>query len=132
MLVYGYRNLCSNLAGIDPEKLYRATFIGQYGLCCCIVWPSFLFDCFVKFGQLARIFWANGLPPPPWPKTARTPMHATTLEKRKIKRLNCLSLEAPDTFSIFNTSGQATKIKPRKRKGKEKSYGRQNIKEIFP
>ena len=64
MLVYGHRSLCSNLVGIDPEKLYRATFIGQYGLCCCIVWPSFLFDCFVKFGQLARIFWANGLPPP--------------------------------------------------------------------
>ena len=42
------RSLCSNLAGIDPEKLYRGTFICQYGLCCCIVWPSFLFDCFVK------------------------------------------------------------------------------------
>ena len=26
--------------------------------------PSFLFDCFVKIGQLAKIFWANGLPPP--------------------------------------------------------------------
>ena len=42
------RSLCSNLAGIDPEKLYRGTFICQEGLCCCIVWPSFLFDCFVK------------------------------------------------------------------------------------
>ena len=51
------RSLCSNLAGIDPEKLYRGTFICQYGLCCCIVWPSFLFDCFVKI-------WANGLPSP--------------------------------------------------------------------
>ena len=49
-------SLCSNLEGIDPEKLYRGTFICQYGLCCCIVRPSFLFDCFVKFGQLARIF----------------------------------------------------------------------------
>ena len=26
-----------------------------------------------KFGQLARIFWANGLPPP-WQKISRTPM----------------------------------------------------------
>ena len=41
------RSLCSNLAGMDPEKLYRATFICQYGLCCRTEWPSFLFDCFV-------------------------------------------------------------------------------------
>ena len=26
--------------------------------------PSILFDCSVKIGQLANIFWANGLPPP--------------------------------------------------------------------
>ena len=60
------RSLCSNLAGIDPEKLYRGTFICQDGLCCCIVWPSFLFDCSVKIWAtlLAWIFWANGLPPP--------------------------------------------------------------------
>ena len=59
------RSLCSNLAGIDPEKLYRGTFICQDGLCCCIVWPSFFFDCF---------FWATCMnflgkwfttPPPP-------------------------------------------------------------------
>ena len=51
------RSLCSNLAGIDPEKLYRGTFICQYGLCCCIVWPSFLFDCFVKkLGNLQVFF----------------------------------------------------------------------------
>ena len=24
--------------------------------------PQFPFDCFVKIGQLARIFWANGFP----------------------------------------------------------------------
>ena len=28
------------------------------------VTPSFPFDCFVKFGQLVSIFWANGSPPP--------------------------------------------------------------------
>ena len=50
------RSLRSNLASIDLEKLYRATFICQFGLCCCIIWPLFLFDCFVKIGQLARIF----------------------------------------------------------------------------
>ena len=30
------RSLCSNLAGIDPEKLYGAIFICQCGLCRCI------------------------------------------------------------------------------------------------
>ena len=30
------RSLYSNLAGIDPEKLYGAIFICQYGLSCCI------------------------------------------------------------------------------------------------
>ena len=71
MFVYGDVVMLSELGGIDPEKLlqYRATFICQCGLCCCIVWHSFLFDCTFratsgKFGQLARIFWANSLPPP--------------------------------------------------------------------
>ena len=50
------RSLCLNLAGIDPEKLYRATFICQYGLCCCIVSPSFLFDCFVKIWATCKNF----------------------------------------------------------------------------
>ena len=62
MFVYGdlvYPD--SNLAGIDPEKLYRATFICQYGLCCCIVYMAFV------SGQLARVFWANGVTPPPPP-----------------------------------------------------------------
>ena len=56
-------SLCSNLGGVDPEKLYQATLMCQYALCCCIVWPSFLFVdyCFVKLGQLALIFWPNGL-----------------------------------------------------------------------
>ena len=31
-----------------------------------------------KFGELARIFWANGLPPPSRKKIARTPMYAYT------------------------------------------------------
>ena len=35
------RSLCSNLAGIDSEKLYRATFICQYGLFCCMALVSF-------------------------------------------------------------------------------------------
>ena len=54
--------------GIDPEKLFRATFIRQYGLCCCnIALVSFRIFC-KKIGTLARIFGANGLPPPPGKK----------------------------------------------------------------
>ena len=58
------RSLCSMISGaIDPEKLYRVKFICQYDLCCSIVWASFLFEFFGKIWALARIFWANGLPP---------------------------------------------------------------------
>ena len=61
------RSLCSNLAGIDPEKLYGAIFICQYGLSSCIG-PRFCSTVLLKFGQLAKIFWANGLPPLPGKK----------------------------------------------------------------
>ena len=60
----GRRSLLSNLASIiDLEKLYRATFICQFGLCCCIIWPLFLFDCFVKNWATCKNFWAIGSPP---------------------------------------------------------------------
>ena len=74
MTMFVYRDV----PGIDPEKLYRATFIRQCGLCCCNMAPvSFLLFC-KKFGARARIFWANGLrPPPPRQKIFRTPMHVT-------------------------------------------------------
>ena len=58
------RSLRSNLASIiDLEKLYRATFICQFGLCCCIIWPLFLFDSFVKNWATCKNFWPIGLPP---------------------------------------------------------------------
>ena len=50
--------------GIDPEKLYRATFICQDGLCCCNM-ALISFRLFRKnLGNLRDFFWANGLPPP--------------------------------------------------------------------
>ena len=54
-------SLCSNLGGVDPEKLYQATLICQYALCCCIVWPSFLFIdyCFVKTSATCDNFLAK-------------------------------------------------------------------------
>ena len=49
------RSLCSNLAGINSEKLYRSTFICQYGLKC-YAWPQFPFDCFVKIWATCNNF----------------------------------------------------------------------------
>ena len=47
-------SLCSNLARIDSEKLYRATFICLYGLFCCMA--QFPFDCFVKIWATCKNF----------------------------------------------------------------------------
>ena len=46
MFVFGDVDMLRIGRCIDPEKLlwYQATFICQYGLCCCIVWPSFPVD----------------------------------------------------------------------------------------
>ena len=44
--------------------------ICQYGLCCCIVWPSFHFDCFLKLWATCKIFLCKFFtpsPPPPPP-----------------------------------------------------------------
>ena len=47
----------------DPEKLNRATFICQDGLCCCNM-ALISFRLFRKNLGKERCFWANGLPPP--------------------------------------------------------------------
>ena len=53
----------------------------QYG-------PHFFSTLSEKFGQLARFFWANGLPPP-WQKIFRTPMETVNSELVKVSdRLN--------------------------------------------
>ena len=67
------RSLCLNLAGIDPEKLYRATFICQYGLFCCMALVSFRLFC-KNLGNLEEFF-GRMVYRPPWQKIARTPMH---------------------------------------------------------
>ena len=59
--------------GIYPEKLYRATFIRQYGLCCCNM-ASFLFDSFVKIWDTCENFLGKWFTAPPWQKISRTPM----------------------------------------------------------
>ena len=59
---------------IDNEKLCWGTFVCQYGLCCCIVWPLFPFDCFVKIWVTCKNFLGKWFTAPPWPKIACTPM----------------------------------------------------------
>ena len=62
--------------GIDPEKLYRATFIRQFGLCCCNI-ALVSFRVFYKnlghfwefFGQMVYCL--------PWQKISRTPMQVS-------------------------------------------------------
>ena len=45
------------------KKCIEPFFTCQYGLCCCIG-PRFCSTVLETFEQLAKIFWANGLPPP--------------------------------------------------------------------
>ena len=61
-------------ANIDPEKLYCGTFVCQYGLRCCIVWPLFLLDYFVKIWATCKNFLGKWFTAPPWLKIAHTPM----------------------------------------------------------
>ena len=57
------RSLCSNLAGIDSEKLSRATFICQYGLLCCMALLSFRLFC-KNLGNLQEFFAQMDYRPP--------------------------------------------------------------------
>ena len=50
--------------GIDPEKLYRATFIRQYGLCCCNMVLAFRLFC-KNLGHLQEFFGQMVYPPRP-------------------------------------------------------------------
>ena len=62
--------------GIDPEKLYRTTFISQYGLCCCnMALVSFRLFC-KNLGHLRRFFGQMAYRPL-WQKISRTPMVKT-------------------------------------------------------
>ena len=59
--------------GIEPEKLYRATFICQDGLCCCNM-ALISFRLFRKnLGNLRDVF-GQMVYRPPWQKISRTPM----------------------------------------------------------
>ena len=59
--------------GIDPEKLYRATFICQDGLCYCNM-ALISFRLFRKNLGNLRDFFGQMVYRPPWQKISRTPM----------------------------------------------------------
>ena len=79
------RSLCSNLAGIDSEKLSRATFMCQYGLFCCMALVSFRLFC-KNLGNLQEFFGQMDYRPP-WQKIARTPMDRTLHQEEEFKPL---------------------------------------------
>ena len=98
-LVVIFLNVClwrhslrSKLEDIDPEKLYLATFICQYALCCCKVWPSFVFvdDCFVKIWATCDNFLGKWFTAPLWQKIARTPggWNSNTIENNVAQTIN--------------------------------------------
>ena len=78
---------------VRPLLLHRMAFV------------SFRLYVSEKFAQLARIFWANGLPPP-WQKISRTPMRTDVLEGHNPFYLNFflqkmfarLTLQFPFTY----------------------------------
>ena len=64
--------------GIDPEKLYRATFICQDGLCCCNM-ALISFRLFRKnLGNLPGFF-GQMVYRPPWQKISHTPRQCHSL-----------------------------------------------------
>ena len=83
--------------GIDPEKLYRATFICQDGLCCCNM-ALISFWLFRKNLGNLRDFFGQMFYRPPWQKISRTPMFiivrkgiktTTTLKALRWMNKNC-------------------------------------------
>ena len=42
----------------------KEIFTSYVSLCYCIIWPSFLFNCFGKIWATCENFWGNGSPPP--------------------------------------------------------------------
>ena len=71
------RSLCSNLAGIDSEKLYRATFICQYGLFCCMALVSFRLFC-KNLGNLRESFGQMDYRSPPPAPGQKLPVRLST------------------------------------------------------
>ena len=75
------RSLCSDLVltlknCIEPPSYARTAYVVA-------IWPSFLFDSFVKIWGTCDMFWANGLRPPPGKKF---PVRLCSLHLQNSKR----------------------------------------------
>ena len=66
--------------GIDPEKppLYAST---AYVVA---IWPSFLFNSYVKIWDTCENFFGQMVYRPPWQKISRTPMNNTNMKPQVI------------------------------------------------
>ena len=97
------RSLCSDLTlknSLDPEKLYRATFICQDGLCCCNV-ALISFRLFRKhLGNLRDVF-EQMVYRPPWQKISRTPMDKAMNQRFYLACDEELSRPQAETSSVF-------------------------------
>lgn len=51
----------------------KNVFTSYVVLCHCIIWPSFLLDCFVKIWTTCENFWTNGSPMSPLPPSKKLP-----------------------------------------------------------
>ena len=84
--------------GIDPEKLYRATFIRQYGLCCCNM-ALVYFRLFCKNWDSCENFlgkWFTAPPPLPGKKIpVRLCVHSFQF-KEKVLELNATMDQSSD------------------------------------
>ena len=84
-----YRSLCSKktsqvLTCIKPLSYASTAYVvASYG-------PRFCSTVLQKFGQLARIIWANGLPPPP-PPTKNCPYAYDDKHKKQWRTLDTLT-----------------------------------------
>ena len=105
MFVYGVLVYAQkNFTGIDPEKLYRATFI-------MLVRPMLLHRMalvsvrlFCKnLGNLQEFFWANGLPPP----LAKNPPYAYVYTGMPVVRMDGHSVY-DDMITKFSRMGRFT------------------------
>ena len=84
--------------GIDPEKppLYAST---AYVVA---IWPSFLFNSYVKIWDTCENFFGQMVYRPPWQKISRTPMRLTTILVAGRARLRKVEVKKrfSDAFSL--------------------------------
>ena len=96
------RSLCSNLAGIDSEKLYRATFICQYGLFCRMALVSFRLFC-KNLGNLHEFFGQMEYRPP-WQKIPVRLCHSVIIGLLSVIWLTCVRFPNAGTYTLSEIS----------------------------